>query len=87
MKKGSKKPYTFRVMIEPEEGGGYHGSVPLLRGLHTSGDSLEEVKQNLKEAIICHVQGLLKDKEQIPREEDALELVQTFSEKELVAQR
>lgn len=87
MKKDSKKPYTFRVMIEPEEGGGYHGFVPLLRGLHTFGNSLEEVKKNLKEAIICHVQGLVRDKEPIPQEEDALELVQTFSEKELVAQR
>lgn len=87
MKKDSKKSYTFRVIIEPEEGSGYHGFVPLLRGLHTYGDSLEEVKQNLKEAIICHVQGLVKDKERIPQEEDALELVQTFSEKELITQR
>lgn len=53
--------YTFRVIIEPEQDGGYHGFVPLLRGVHTGGDSLEEVKKNLKEAIRCHVQGLLKD--------------------------
>ena len=70
-------------MVEPEEGGGYHGFVPLLRGLHTYGDSLEEVKKNLREAIKCHTQGLLKDKEQIPQEEEALELIQSFSAKEL----
>lgn len=87
MPKESKKPYSFRVIIEQEETGGYHGFVPLLSGLHTFGDSLEEIKKNLKEAIICHVRGLVKDKEQIPQEGDALESVQTFSAKELVAQR
>jgi len=86
MKKNNKL-FTFRIIIEPEKGGGYHGFVPLLRGLHTNGDTLEEVKKNLNEAIICHLQGLKKDKEAIPLEENALELVQTFSEKELIFNR
>lgn len=60
--------YTFRTIIEPEEGGGFHGFVPLLSGLHTQGETLEEVKVNLHEAIICHVQGLRKDGEVIPQE-------------------
>lgn len=81
--KNNFKPYTFRIIIELEKPNGYHGFVPLLRGLHTFGDTIEEVKKNIKEAIICHLQGLLKDNEPIPREEEALELVQTFSEKEL----
>lgn len=75
--------YTFRVIIEQEQNGGYHGFVPFLRGLHTYGDSLEEVKKNLKEAIRCHVQGLLKDKEAVPQENDAFEFIQSFSAKEL----
>ena len=79
------KPYTFRIIVEPDRPKGYHGFVPILRGLHTCGDTIKEVKQNLKEAIICHVQGLIKDRESIPREEDAFEFIQTFSEKELVA--
>ncbi|MCX6713600.1 MAG: type II toxin-antitoxin system HicB family antitoxin [Candidatus Vogelbacteria bacterium] len=54
--------YTFRVIIEPEKSKGFHGSVPILRGLHTFGDTMDEVKKNLKEAIICHIQGLLKEK-------------------------
>lgn len=81
------KFYNFRVIIEPERPKGYHGFVPLLRGLHTFGDTIEEIRENLKEAIICHIQGLLKDGETIPREEDALELIQTFSEKEFAANR
>ncbi len=58
--------YTFRTIIEPEKPRGYHGFVPLLSGVHTHGDTLSEVKKNLKEAIKCHVQGLLKDHESIP---------------------
>jgi predicted RNase H-like HicB family nuclease len=79
--------YTFRVIIEPDEPSGYHGFVPLLKGVHTQGETLEEVKRNLKEAIICHLQGLLKDKETIPQEGEALELIQSISEKELAAAR
>lgn len=87
MLRGGNKLYTFRIIIEPEKAGGYHGFVPLLRGLHTFGNTLEEVKKNLKEAIICHLQGLKKDGESIPQEENTFELVQTFSEKELVSSR
>lgn len=54
------KLYSFRVIIEPDKGEGYHGFVPLLSGLHTCGDTIKEVKENLKEAIVCHVQGLAK---------------------------
>jgi len=67
---GSKKytirhmsSYTFRTIIEPETGGGYHGFVPILKGVHTYGGTLKEIQANLKEAIKCHVEGLLKDKE------------------------
>lgn len=75
--------YTFRVIIEPDEPSGYHGFVPLLKGVHTQGETLEEVKRNLKEAIICHLQGLLKDKEFIPQEGETFEMIQSVSEKEL----
>lgn len=82
-----EKLHTFRVIIEPEKAGGYHGFVPLLRGLHTSGETINETKKNLREAIICHMQGLLKDGEPIPQEEEVLELVQTVSERELAIKR
>jgi predicted RNase H-like HicB family nuclease len=75
--------YTFRVIIEPDEKNSFHGYVPILRGCHTWGKTLEETKKNLKEAIKCHIQGLLKDGQNIPREENTLELVQTFTDKEL----
>jgi len=75
--------YSFRAIIEPDKPG-FHGFVPLLKGLHTFGKTIEETRKNIKEAIICHVQGLLKDGLIVPREEDALETIQHISEKELI---
>ena len=77
------KYYTFRTIIEPDDPNGYHGFVPILPGVHTCGKTIREVKKNLKEAIACHVQGLIKDGEPVPREDQTIEVVQTFSEKEL----
>ena len=77
------KTYTFRTMIEPDDPKGYHGFVPILPGLHTCGDTIEEVKKNLKDAIRCHIAGLRKDGIAIPQEEDTLEVIQTFSEQDL----
>lgn len=77
------KNYTFRVNIEPDGKNNFHGYVPILQGCHTWGKTIEETKRNLKEAIKCHVQGLLKDGQKIPSEENSLELVQTFTDAEL----
>ena len=79
------KAFSFRSIIEPDSPKGFHGFVPLLPGLHTHGATLAEVKKNLREAILCHVQGLQKDHERIPQDQDALELVQSLSESELIA--
>ncbi len=79
--------YTFRVMIEPDSPSGYHGFVPLLKGVHTYGETIEEVKRNLREAIICHLQALRKDKEPIPQEGETFELIESVSRAELAARR
>ena len=81
------KSYTFRIIVEPEKPKGYHGFVPILRGVHTYGDTLREVRANLKEAIKCHIQGLVKDNEAIPQEGEAFEMIQSFSERELAIGR
>ena len=71
--------YTFRTIIEPDDPRGYHGYVPALPGVHTTGKTIEEVKENLRDAITCHVEGLLKDKQSVPKDNDSIELIQTFS--------
>lgn len=55
------KTYTFRTIIQPDDPKGYHGFVPALRGVHTCADTIKEVKKNLHDAIVCHIQGLLND--------------------------
>ena len=77
------RTYTFRAIIEFDENNTFHGYVPLLPGCHTYGETLKETRKNLKEAMKCHVQGLLKDGESVPREENSFELVQTFTEKDI----
>ena len=81
------KIFSFRTIIEPDDPKGYHGFVPILKGLHTCGETLEEVKKNLKEAIRCHIAGLKKVGLPIPREEDTMEVIQTFTEKELFSSK
>lgn len=48
------KTYTYRTIIEPDEDG-YHGFVPLLKGVHTWGKTVEETRKNLEEAIRTHL--------------------------------
>jgi len=77
--KTQNKIYSFRTIIEPEENGGYHGFVPLLHGLHTQGETIKEVKINLREAIKCHIDGLLLDNQEIPQEQAKIEVIESFS--------
>jgi len=63
----SDKQYTFRVIFESDEGG-YHGYVPSLSGCHTWGKTLDEAKENMREAIKSYVGSLVKDGEKIPRD-------------------
>ena len=72
------RTYTYRTIIEPD-GKGYHGFVPLLKGVHTIGDTIEETKDNLEEAIRCHIEGLLKDGIIPPQDKDPIEVIQTLT--------
>lgn len=70
--------FVYRTIIEPDEKG-YHGFVPLLRGVHTVSNTIEETKENLNEAIRCHLEGLLKDNIEPPQEQNTVEAIQTFT--------
>jgi predicted RNase H-like HicB family nuclease len=59
----------YTVILEPEEGGGYHAFCPALRGCHTQGDSLEEALANIREAIQAYLESLKLDGEPIPVED------------------
>ncbi len=72
------KTYTYRMIIEPDEDG-FHGFVPILKGVHTFGKTIEKTKYNLREAIQCHIEGMAKDNLPLPREEDTIEVIQSFT--------
>lgn len=72
------RQYTYRTIIEPDQDG-FHGYVPTLKGVHTFGKTIEEARKNLAEAIKCHLEGLLKDKETPPEESQSFEVIQTVT--------
>jgi predicted RNase H-like HicB family nuclease len=56
---------TAIVRLEPEAGG-YSASIPALPGCHTQGETLDEVRANLREAAegwlaVAHEDALVRD--------------------------
>lgn len=54
------------VRLEPDTGG-YSASIPALPGCHTQGETLDEVRANLREAAegwlaVAHDDGLVREK-------------------------
>ena len=70
------KSYTFRVIIEPDERNTFHAYVPALPGCHTWGETLEETRENIRDAINAYLQSLHAHGEVIP-EEHGMEIVET----------
>jgi predicted RNase H-like HicB family nuclease len=65
----------FRVILEPNEVGGYTAIVPLLPGCISEGDTKEETLANIKEAIELYIESLRADGESVPTEETIEEAV------------
>ena len=63
-----QKIFSYTVIFEPAEEGGFTVTVPALPGCITEGDNFEEAREMAKEAIQCYLEGLAKDKEPIPIE-------------------
>ena len=76
------KTYTFRTIIEPDENDTFHGFVPALPGCHTWGKTIQEIKNNLQEAIEIYIASLIDDGKKIPQEK-GFEFFATVSENEL----
>ncbi len=60
----------FTVVIEADEAGGYYAMCPTLPGCYSQGETIEQAKRNIQEAIQCHLESLLKDGEPLPVERD-----------------
>jgi len=60
-------PVVLTAVVRPEpEAGGYSASIPALPGCHTQGETLDEVRANLREAAegwlaVAHDDGLARE--------------------------
>lgn len=60
--------HRYRVILEPEEEGGYAIWVPALPGCLSQGETPEEALANIREAIQCYLESSLKHGEPLPDE-------------------
>jgi predicted RNase H-like HicB family nuclease len=56
----------YVYVIEQAEDGSYSAYVPDLPGCTTSGDSVEEVRQNIKDAVATYIESLREHGEPVP---------------------
>lgn len=57
---------SFTVIIRPDEDGGFVATVPALVGCYTQGDTLDETRANVLEAIRGYLKVLRDSGEPIP---------------------
>ena len=60
------KAYDFKVILEPDETGGYVVSCPSLAGCYTQGNTVEEALENIKEAILLCLEDMESQGEEVP---------------------
>jgi antitoxin HicB len=64
---------TFRVLLTPEDDGGFSVTVPSLPGCYTQGESVEDAISMAKEAISLYIESLEAEGEPIPDDSNSLE--------------
>ena len=72
---------TYTVELEPQKEGGYTATVPVLPGCISEGDSLEEVLENIKDAVEGYLEVLAKHNRSIPLEFSEFHKIEVFKEK------
>ena len=53
--------FRYTVLFQPAEEGGYVATCPALPGLVTEGDTLEDAREMVKDAIRGYLESLAKD--------------------------
>lgn len=64
------KVLTYTVFFERASEGGYTAFTPALPGCHTQGETFEETKENIKDAIGAYLEVLKEDGDEIPIEHE-----------------
>lgn len=65
-----KVVHTYTVIFEKAEEGGYIAYAPILPGCVSQGDTFEEAKENIKDAIEGYLAVLREDGDEIPIEQN-----------------
>ncbi len=65
----------YRVMLDPEPGGGYSVWVPVLPGCVSQGETTDEALVNIREAIQAYIESALKHGDPLPSEETMTEAI------------
>ncbi len=60
--------YKFKIIIERDEDGIFIATCPSLQGCYSQGETLEEVIENIKDAIKLHIEARKDVGEEIPIE-------------------
>lgn len=60
------KAYDFKVVLEPDETGGYVVSCPSLSGCYSQGDTIDEALQNIHEAIVLCLEDMEAEGQPVP---------------------
>jgi predicted RNase H-like HicB family nuclease len=70
--------YSYTVLFEPAEEGGFVVRCPALPGLVTEGDTLEEARAMAEEAIRGYIESLQKDHLPIPSDKTVKEEIRVL---------
>lgn len=68
MKTTSENVFKYDAVFEEQEVGGYTVTVPSLHGCVSEGDTFEEAKINIADAIKLYLEDLAADGEDIPND-------------------
>ena len=60
------KVYDFKVILEPDETGGYVVSCPSLPGCYSQGETVDAALANIREAIEICLEDLKAQGEELP---------------------
>jgi len=65
-----EKNMRFKVVLEPQEEGGYTVYVPSLPGCVSQGETIQEAMTNIKEAIGLYLESFKERKLSLPQIEE-----------------
>lgn len=63
------KEYSYTIILEREDDGGYHAFCPALPGCHSQGDTYDEAVENIKDAVKLYIESLLAHGEKAPEDD------------------